>query len=195
MIIKTTRRAVLAGLPAAVAVGINSSALGSGAVANDPVFAAIAGHKELCDRCGAAIEANGAIADELWQQAEFIAQNQTEQRAAYLRDHPEYSSHAEFRQPDDAVFCEYRSNAARELQRNNPEYQAALTRMQEAADAEAEAAIALAATTPTTIEGMISLAQYVTREEVKLALDRDERQVSTALLRTLAESVTSLVRV
>jgi hypothetical protein len=192
---QATRRAILAGIPFLVAAGVSSSALGKSATATDPVFAAIAHHKDVYERWGTAVEAHRSIADKLWQQAEFIAQERTEERTAYLAAHPEESSHAAFQRPDDEVFCDHRSNAARELESNNTEYQTAQIRMKEAANAEYQAAIALAATTPTTSQGTIGLAQYVTSEKVRLAPEHDERQASTALLRTLAESVQNLVRV
>jgi hypothetical protein len=186
---RATRRAILAGFPSLMTVALSSAAVASGVAGPtagvDPVFAAIAHHKETFVRWSAAVEAHRAVADALWQEAEFIAQERTEERATFIAANPEYTELASFERQDDAVFYEFRHNAARELERDNTECQRARMQMKEAADAEYEAVMALAAIRPATRQGWVALEQHIKGEEVSRAAGYDERRRSAVLLRSV----------
>jgi hypothetical protein len=192
---RATRRAILAGFPSLMTVAISGAAVAGGVAGptagEDPVFAAIVRHKETCERWRVAVEAHRAVADVLWQEAEIIAQERTEERAAFIAANPEYAELASFERQDDAVFCEFRHNAARELERDRLEHQRARMQMKEAADAEYEAVMALAAIRPATRQGWVALEQHVKSEEISEATDYDERRRSLALLRSVELSVQS----
>jgi hypothetical protein len=196
---RATRRALLAGFPSLMTVALSSAAVASSIAGpttggEDPIFAAIARHKESCERWNAAVEAHRAVADTLWQEAEFIAQERTEERAAFVAANPEYAELASFERQDDAVFCEFRHNAARQLERDNMECQRARMQMKEAAEAEYEAVMALAAIRPATKQGWVALEQHVKGEGVSRAACYDERRQSAALLRSFELSVQSALR-